>query len=86
MNKANRRHFRLQAIPYALVDGVLFKKDINGVLLRCIGTNQIEKILEEFRNGSTGGHFSPRVTALKIMKAGYYYPKVFSDCYAWIKR
>ncbi|KAH9328785.1 hypothetical protein KI387_000893, partial [Taxus chinensis] len=69
MNKAKRRHFRLHAIPYALVDGVLFKKDINGVLLRCIGKNHIEKMLEEFHNGSVGGHFALRVTALKIMKA-----------------
>jgi len=43
-------------------------------------------MLEEFHGGSVGGHFAPRVTTLKIMKFGYYWPKVFSDCYEWIKR
>ncbi|KAH9328605.1 hypothetical protein KI387_000713, partial [Taxus chinensis] len=57
------------AIPYAIVDGVLFKKYVNGVLLRCISTGQIQKVLEEFHGGLASGHFSPRVTALKIMKA-----------------
>ncbi|KAH9327879.1 hypothetical protein KI387_044371, partial [Taxus chinensis] len=57
MNKTKRRHFRLQTVPYALVDGVLFKKDVNGVLLRCIGTNQIHRVLEEFHDGTAGGHF-----------------------------
>ncbi|KAH9296662.1 hypothetical protein KI387_044242 [Taxus chinensis] len=86
MSKAKRGYFRLQVIPYVLVDGVLFKKDINGVLLRCIGTGQIERVLRDFHDGDSGGHFSPRVTALKIMKAGYYWPTVFSDCYTWIKK
>lgn len=44
MSKAKRRYFRLQATPYVLVYGVLFKK-VNGVLQRCIGTCQFEKLL-----------------------------------------
>ncbi|KAH9309204.1 hypothetical protein KI387_037115, partial [Taxus chinensis] len=55
-------------VPYAIVDGVLFKKDVNGVLLRCISTYQIQRVLEEFHGGPVGGHFAPRVTALKITK------------------
>ncbi|KAH9308502.1 hypothetical protein KI387_036413, partial [Taxus chinensis] len=56
-------------VLYAIVDGVLFRKDVNGVLLRCISTGQIQRVLEEFHGGPVGGHFAPRVTALKIMKA-----------------
>lgn len=59
MSKEKRRHFRLQSIPYVLIDGVLFKRDINGILLRCIGTYQIERVLQEFHVGVAGGHFSP---------------------------
>ncbi|KAH9293759.1 hypothetical protein KI387_041035, partial [Taxus chinensis] len=86
MSKAKRRHFRLQAIPYVFIDGVLFKRDINGVLLRCIGTDQVERVLQEFHVEAAGGHFALRVITLKIMKAGYYWPRVFSDCFTWIKR
>ncbi|KAH9306726.1 hypothetical protein KI387_011130, partial [Taxus chinensis] len=59
MSKEKRRHFRLQAIPYVLIDGVLFKRDINGILLRCIETNQVERVLQEFHVEVAGGHFSP---------------------------
>ncbi|KAH9303500.1 hypothetical protein KI387_043862 [Taxus chinensis] len=86
ISKVKRRYFRLQAVPYTIIDGVLFKKDVNGVLLRCINTGQIQRVLKEFHDGPASGHFAPRVTALKIMKAGYYWPKIFSDFYAWIKR
>lgn len=84
MIKTKRRYFRLQAIPYVLLDGVLFKKDINGVLLRCIGIGQIKRVLRYFHDRDSGGHFTPWVTTLKIMKAGYYWPTLFSDCYTWI--
>ncbi|KAH9301925.1 hypothetical protein KI387_013508, partial [Taxus chinensis] len=69
MSKEKRRHFRLQAIPYVLIDGVLFKRDINGILLRCIEIDQVERVLQEFHVEAAGGHFAPRVTTLKIMKA-----------------
>ncbi|KAH9291341.1 hypothetical protein KI387_043471, partial [Taxus chinensis] len=54
MDKTKRRHFRLQVVPHSLVDGILFKKDMNGVLLRCISTNQIHRVLEKFHGGSAG--------------------------------
>lgn len=69
-----------------LVNGVLFKRDINDVLLRCIRTVQIEKVLHEVHNGEARGHFSPWVTSLKIMRAAYYWPMMFRDCYSWIKK
>ncbi|KAH9309334.1 hypothetical protein KI387_037245, partial [Taxus chinensis] len=40
MDKNQRQTFRLQSIPYVLVDNVLFRKYLNGVLLRCIGPEQ----------------------------------------------
>lgn len=51
LDRSKRRYFRLQAIPYALIDGVLFKRDFNNVLLRCIEPNQIERVLQEFQEG-----------------------------------
>lgn len=73
----------MQSIPYVLIDNILFRKDLNGVLLRCIDVDQIEKVLHEFHDGVSGGHFAPRTTAWKIMRAGYYWPNLFKDAYAW---
>jgi len=72
LDKAKRRYFRLQSIPYVLIEGILFRKDFNGVLLRCIDTDQTDRVLHEFYDGTTGGHFAPRTTAWKVMRAGYY--------------
>lgn len=81
MSRKKIRYFRLQTISYALIDGVLCKRYINDILLRYIGIVQIEKALHEFHYGEVGGHFSPWVTMLKIMRVGYYWPIVFMDYY-----
>lgn len=36
LDRAKRRQYRLQSIPYVVIDGILFRKDFNGTLLRCI--------------------------------------------------
>ena len=86
LERSKRRYYRLQAIPYCLMNGILFKKDLQGVLLRCIKLDQVEHILYQFHEGPAGGHFSPRATALKVMKAGYYWPSVFKDAHLWVRK
>ena len=61
------------------MNDILFKKDSQGVLLRCVRPDQVDHILHQFHEGPIIGHFSPRAIALKVMKAGYYWPNVFKD-------
>ncbi|GLJ40341.1 hypothetical protein SUGI_0829410 [Cryptomeria japonica] len=82
----NKRHFRLQSIPYVLVNGILFKKDFNGVLLRYIKEDQVSKVLEEFHDGPSSGHFSARTTVMKIIRAGYYWSSLFKVSHKWVRR
>lgn len=86
MDRSKRRYFRLQVIPYALIYGILFKKDFDNVLLRCIEPDQIEKVLEEFHEGPAGVHFAARTTTLKIMRVGYYWPDLFKDAHSWVRK
>ena len=76
----------MQSIPYALVDEILFRKDPNGVLLRCIKPNQVDKMMKEFHDGPNGGHFSTRKTTMKIMRVYYYWPILFSDTHKYVRR
>lgn len=86
MDREKRRYFRLQAIPYAVINGVLCRRYFHGIFLRCIEPDQIDKLLEEFHNGSLGGHFAASTTTLKIMRAGYYWLDLFKDTFSWVKR
>ena len=72
LERAKRRQFRLQSIPYVLVDGVLFRKDLNKVIIRCIKLDQVNRMMKEFNDGPNGGDFSTRTRTMKIMRDGYY--------------
>ena len=67
LDRAKRRYYRLQSVPFVIINDILYRKDFNGVLLRCIDSDQMAQILNEFHDGHSGGHFSPRTTAYKIL-------------------
>ena len=86
LDRDKRRQFRLQSIPYVLVDGVLVMKDLNGVLLRCINSNQTDRVMKEFHDGLDGGHFSARTTCYKDNETSYYWPNLFSDSHKYVRK
>lgn len=84
LDRTKRRHFKLESIPYILMDDILFRKDSNGVLLRCINENEVSGLLEELHDGPSGGHFSTRTIVIKIMRVGYYWTTLFGDALKWV--
>jgi len=49
------------------------------MLLNFLTEGEIEDIVNEFHKGVCGGHHGWRVIAYKILRAGYYWPSLFSD-------
>ena len=41
--------------------------------------------MAEFHEGICGGHYNWRATTHKILKAGFYWPKLFGDVFAWVR-
>jgi hypothetical protein len=68
-------------MKYCLTEGGLGWKNPDGVILRCVNKNEAKKILEELHSGHCSGHFVAHTTAHKILRAGYYWPTIFSDAY-----
>lgn len=80
-----KRFYRLQNNSFRLVDGVLFKRNFHGVLLRCVDQCQADKILHEFYYGSSRGHFSAQTTIIKITCAGYFWPSMFKYVHTLVR-
>ena len=51
------------------------------MLLNCLLENESQQTVKEFHKGDYGGHYSWKVTANKILRAGYYWFTLFSDVY-----
>lgn len=81
-----RRALRLKSAQYSLINDVLFRKNYDGVLLRCLEQDDAEKVLKDLHDGPAGGHFSGDTTANKVLRAGYYRPTLFKDAHAHARK
>jgi hypothetical protein len=79
MIPSKARTLKLHVIKYCIVDRQLYWKDPLGVLLRCLIESKTENVINEFHEGVCGGHHAWRATTYKIPRAGYYWPKLFTD-------
>ena len=77
---------RLKSVVYHIIDGILFRKNYDGVLLRCLEKEDAKKVITELHDGLAGGHFFGDTTAHKILKAGYYCPTLFNNAHAHVKK
>jgi hypothetical protein len=76
-SQSKARSLKLQAIKYCIIDEKIYWKDPLGILLNCIVEEETEGIIDEFHKGICGGHHAWRATTYKILRVGYYWPKLF---------
>jgi hypothetical protein len=72
LSPRERRSLRIKYVQYRLVNSILFRINYDGVILRCIECEDVEKVMRELHYGPTGGHFARNTTTHKILRSGYY--------------
>ena len=63
-----RKKIEHRAIHFQLVDGELYKKSIQGPLMKCLGTDQATYVMREIHEGSCGNHSGGRALCQKILR------------------
>ena len=86
LDPQKRRALRSKSAPYQFIDGILFRKNYDGVFIGCLEKDQTDDVLFQFHVGPVGGHFSRETTAHKIIREGYYWPTLFRDSHAYINK
>jgi hypothetical protein len=83
-----RRRLLLKSTRYVIIGDLLFRRSVNGILLRCVNNEEAQKLLQE-NHGSQNcviyvvGHFYAKTIAFKIIRKGYYWPSIFHDSYVF---
>nr|KYP36325.1 Retrovirus-related Pol polyprotein from transposon 412 family [Cajanus cajan] len=77
--KAKSCHFTLEA-------GELFKRGFSVPLLKCLNSDQAEYVMDEIHRGICGMHSGARSMATRVVRAGYYWPTMRSDCKAYVQK
>ena len=85
-NSKQRRALRIKSASYQIVEGILFKKNYDGVLLRCLEKEDAKKVMIDLHDGLAGGHFYGYTITHKFLRAGYYCPTLFKDAHAHVRK
>ncbi|XP_042437031.1 uncharacterized protein LOC122022992 [Zingiber officinale] len=70
---------RRRAGRFVLIGDQLYKRAFSRPLLKCVGPEDVDYILQEVHQGSCGGHPGGRSLARKILLAGYFWPTLQED-------
>ncbi|XP_057985279.1 uncharacterized protein LOC131170228 [Hevea brasiliensis] len=85
-NSRDRATIRRLATQFTLAGGQLYKRFFEGLLLLCVTKKRSEQIMEEVHAGVCGPHMKERVLAGKILRLGYYWSTMDTDCAKFVKR
>ena len=61
-----------QSKRYAMVDGDLYRRDTDGVFLRCISREEGGELLVDIHEDEFGSHSSSRMLVGKAFRQGFY--------------
>ena len=53
--------------------------------LRCLKREEVEGVMEEVHQGICGSHMNGRMLAKKILRIGYYWNTMETDCMDYVK-
>ncbi|XP_050896074.1 uncharacterized protein LOC127102783 [Lathyrus oleraceus] len=70
-----KKILRKLSANFFLSGGVLYKRNFNLVLLRCVDRHEADLLIKEIHEGSFGIHANGHAMAKKIIRAGYHYSK-----------
>nr|CAH67840.1 OSIGBa0159H11-OSIGBa0137A07.3 [Oryza sativa] len=79
---------RVQRISkrYVLVEGTLYRRAANGILLKCIPQEQGVELLVDIHEGDCGAHSASRTLVGKAFRQGFYWPTALNDAVDLVRR
>jgi hypothetical protein len=68
-----------------VVEGDLYHRGANGILMRCITQEEGREMLTEIHGGESGSHSSSRTLVGKAFRHGFYWPTALQDAAEMVK-
>ncbi|XP_021839912.2 uncharacterized protein [Spinacia oleracea] len=84
-HKKDRLAIRRLAAHFIMLKEQLYHKGFDGIPQLCIYGEQTQRIMKEVHRGECGPHMNGRMLARKILRAGYYWTTLESDCVHFVR-
>ncbi|XP_057444228.1 uncharacterized protein LOC130736409 [Lotus japonicus] len=82
----NLKEKRREASFYTLVDGELYRRGIMSPMLKCVDIRDALGIMAEVPEGVCSSKIGGRSLAVKVLRAGFYWPTMKKDCLEYVKK
>jgi hypothetical protein len=68
-----------------VVEGDLYRRGTNGILMRCITQEEVRELLTEIHGGECRSHLASRTLVGKAFQHGFYWPTALQDATKMVK-
>jgi ribonuclease HI len=83
----NQKHNLIrQAALHTIIVDVIYRRGLDGTLLRCLKSDESKKALQEVHEGICGTHSSGPTLTNKLLGLGYFWPNMEKDSYIFVKK
>jgi hypothetical protein len=79
------KRIRYKAMRYVLMGDDMFYRTLEGLLLKCLGPIESNRLLHEVHEGACGTHQSAHKMKWLIRRSGYFWPTMLEDCFRYYK-
>jgi hypothetical protein len=79
------RKIRHKAMKYILIGDDIFYRTLEGLLLKCLGPTEANRLLHELHEGVCGTHQSAHKMKWLLRRLGYYWPTMLEDSFKYYK-
>ena len=82
----NRRALRQLATRFVIYRETLYRRSVDGMLLLCLDQASIDRVIREVHVGVCGPHMGGHMLARKIMRTGYFWLTMETDCCQFVHK
>ena len=82
----DRRALRQLAARFVICGETLYRRSPDGMLLLCLDRASADRVMREVHTGVCGPHMGGHMLARKIMRTGYFWLTMETDCCQFVQR
>ena len=82
----DRKALRNLATRFVICGDSLYRRSVDGMLLLCLDLASTDRVMREVHAGVCGPHMGGHMLARKIMRAGYFWLTMETDCCQFIHK
>ncbi|RVW25276.1 Retrovirus-related Pol polyprotein from transposon 17.6 [Vitis vinifera] len=82
----DRRALRHLATRFVICGDTLYRRSVDGMLLLCLDRASADRVMREVHSGVCGPHMGGHMLARKIMRTGYFWLTMETDCCQFVQK